>query len=215
MTTSATCFARSLSMNPRLAEHLRIDRRNHPHRAIVGVTIAIFIAGQTLLAQSSGGSAAERPRGKPTKVERVAEAGRVAVKLDGKECELALAGVEWPNDETEADAAQEFLERLLDGESVAVEVLREEPGASQPSEGEKIQRAYFRRMPDGLFLNVELVRLGFARVQARPSFEQLAAFREAEKRARDRGVGVWAGGDKTTTPKAGQRRPQGREKPAD
>lgn len=126
---------------------------------------------------------------------RVGDDGRIVVKQDGKERTYALVGVEWPADESHREEASSYLTRLLDGEELRIEPREQKFAASKPSKDDATAPipAYIRRGPDGLLVNSELIRLGFARVAAKPAFEQLAAFREHEKRARDAGKGVWAG----------------------
>jgi micrococcal nuclease len=84
--------------------------------------------------------------------------------------------------------ARQYLENLLAGEAVYVEYP---PGST---EADRFGRypAYVYRAPDGLWLNLEVVRQGFGRVDAETSFEHRALFEFFEKRAREHQKGLWA-----------------------
>lgn len=135
-------------------------------------------------------------------VQRIGEDGEIVLRLGEKEQVVTLIGVAWPEDET-AVALRDYLDRLLLGESIIVDEAAVPQTTTKPSESGKLRetadapRAVFlRRAPDHYFVNLEIVRLGYARVLAKPTFAQLAEFREAESKARDAGKGVWAiGGD--------------------
>jgi micrococcal nuclease len=60
--------------------------------------------------------------------------------------------------------------------------------------------AYLYRAPDGLFVNLEIVRQGYGHAYTRFPFKYLNLFREYEKKAREAGRGLW--GEKSTTGKA-------------
>jgi hypothetical protein len=75
--------------------------------------------------------------------------------------------------------------------------------------------AYLHRAPDRLFVNLELIRLGYARVQAKPAFAQLSDFREAEKKARDAGKGVWEEGGSGRTREVRRTRTARDDRPRD
>ncbi|MEP0848630.1 MAG: thermonuclease family protein [Phycisphaerae bacterium] len=116
-------------------------------------------------------------------VARIESGLRVVVLADGSERTLRLIGV---RGEPDADG-RSLLERMLLGESVYV-IEPEDRGGGD--EGDPL--AYMLRAPDGLFVNLELVRTGAAKVEARPPFEHRELFRYYEKRARGAQKGVWA-----------------------
>lgn len=153
------------------------------------------------------------PGTKEPAFQRVGDDGRIVVKKDGAEREYALVGVEWPEDEDQRADARTYLVRLLGGEGVRIEPREQKFATTKPSAEAATAPipAYIRRAPDGLLVNSELIRLGFAKVAGKPAFEQMAAFREAEKRARDAGKGVWAD-DAAARPSREVRRE--RDKPA-
>ncbi len=167
---------------------------------------------RTVFAQVSG--AGERPArsGRLPQVARIDEDGGIVLKVDEREERtVTLIGVEWPVEEY-ADALHDYLEHLLLGEAVIVDepaapsATSKPAGAGNDDRGDESPKAvYLRRAPDRLFVNIEVLRLGYARVLAKPSFAQLGEFRDAEKKARDTGKGVWADGGSGV---AGEGRPE-------
>lgn len=145
-------------------------------------------------------AAQDAPAHEPSFV-RVGDDGQIIVKQqDGKERAYTLIGVEWPDSEADRSEARGYLKRLLAGEALRIEAREQKFATTKPSKDDAAAAspAYIRRGPDGLLVNSELIRLGFARVAAKPAFEQLAAFREVEKRARDVGKGIWDDGSRAT-----------------
>jgi endonuclease YncB( thermonuclease family) len=156
----------------------------------------------------------EAPRDlKDATFQRVGDDGRIVVKKDGVDRDYSLIGVEWPEDDEQRQEARAYLDRLLRGEGVRIEPREQKFATTKPTAETATAPipAYIRRAPDGLLVNSEVVRLGFAKVAAKPAFEQMAAFREAEKRARDAGKGVWAD---DAAPKPAREIRREREKPA-
>jgi micrococcal nuclease len=134
-------------------------------------------------------------------------------RVEGESRVFRLIGIDVPDDESTADEARAFLGRLLDGESVYVE--RDPNGP--PRDGDQREWAYVYRAPDGLFVNLELLRQGYARLAVDEPFEHERLFRAHEAFARKQGKGVWAPRhDRRTEPRstsrpataAGPRRPE-------
>ena len=125
-----------------------------------------------------------------TVIVRVAEEGR----------RIALIGVAaQPLSQPAGREAKRFLENLLKGESVYVEYAQEEP---QPDQFGRYP-AYLYRVPDGLFVNLELVRQGYTGVTEEQEFKHRLIFEKFEQRARQVGKGQWgppARLDTTTIP---------------
>lgn len=119
----------------------------------------------------------------PCPVTRIDSGLRVVIQVDGGERTLRLVGVKGEPD-AEGRAA---LDRMLLGESV---YAIEPEDLNAENEGDPL--AYLVRAPDGLFVNLELVRTGAAKVEPRPAFEHRELFRFYEKRARGAQKGVWA-----------------------
>jgi endonuclease YncB( thermonuclease family) len=129
---------------------------------------------------------------------------------DGREqWRVRLIGVASPRWSEAGEEARLFLERLLSGESVYLIEEPDSPGpdrgsepprdGSAPGEGGHAGReraAYLYRVPDGLFVNLELVRQGFVPVAARERFTHRTIFRLWEDRARAAEKGIWARPDR-------------------
>lgn len=110
------------------------------------------------------------------------------IQMAGERREVRCIGTYVPRRGSEADDARPYTQRLLAGERVwtkydAAYPLRDRDGRYW---------AYIYRAPDGLCLNLELLRLGYARVSAVEPFEHLALFQTYEQHARRLNKGVWA-----------------------
>lgn len=111
----------------------------------------------------------------------------IVVRRDDHDVTVRLIGVHIPRGDGGSDDAKAFTSRLLAGESVYVEP---EPSWAQ-QDGDGRLWAHVYRAPDGLWLNLELVRLGYARVAAGAEFEQrdvLTAYQRVAQRAHK---GLW------------------------
>lgn len=80
-----------------------------------------------------------------------------------------------------------FLKNLLKGEAVNLRFGNEERGKY----GKLL--AYVYRAPDGIFVNLEIVRQGNGHAYTRFPFKHMEIFREYENEARQIGKGLWAG----------------------
>jgi len=80
-----------------------------------------------------------------------------------------------------------FLENLLKGESVYV--VYDSMVAEQDEDGKFV--AYLYRSPDGLLVNMELVRQGFAGADASYDFEEAESFAYYQRNARKLGKGMY------------------------
>ncbi len=126
------------------------------------------------------------------RVERVIDGDTIRIDYNGKSESVRLIGVDTPemNDRDEelrvlAKRAAEFTRGLLAGKSVYLQFDRERR--------DKFGRllAYVYRAPDRLFVNLELVRLGYSRAYTKYPFKYSALFREHERQAKAEGLGVW------------------------
>lgn len=124
---------------------------------------------------------------------------------------IVLAGIRVPRGSEQRRELRRFLTQLLEGERVW---LRPEPGAKSDKQvaqlpwslasvsedrGGKVARAWLFRAPDGLFVNLEVVRQGVARAELPPGSSHRRLFRYYETRARRSGRGLWdasAGGSR-------------------
>ena len=129
---------------------------------------------------------------KPCKVVRVIDGDTVIIDLDGKETRVRLIGVDTPETvhprkpvEFYGKEASRFTTNLLKGESVYVEYDQQK----QDKYGRTL--AYLYRVPDGLFVNLEIVRQGYGHAYTQYPFKYLELFRRHERAAREAGRGLW------------------------
>jgi len=113
----------------------------------------------------------------------------VDVRLKADERTIVLAGVTIPQSDRSRARLRQFLECLLIGEEV---YIQPEPPAPKPQAGIPDPPAYLFRAPDGFFVNLEVVRQGYAKVRDRPTCEHLELLRHYEQRARNARKGIWA-----------------------
>lgn len=114
----------------------------------------------------------------------------LTVKVDGEETPVRLLGaapVQVPEG-TGRTTPQAFLENLLAGEFVGL--VPDETLEDTDEEGRRV--AYVYRVPDGLLVNLELVRQGYAVTTRDYAFEHLDAFLIYQRRARADHRGLWA-----------------------
>jgi endonuclease YncB( thermonuclease family) len=130
-------------------------------------------------------------------VVRVTEECTVSMRIGEEEESIRLAGVSVPEagEKGERERLRSFLENLLGAEAVFLQCP--EVGAA-PEKGARL--AYLFRAPDGLFVNLEVVRQGYAGVLEEPSLEHLDVLRFYERRARSAEKGVWAPRSTTKQP---------------
>jgi micrococcal nuclease len=119
---------------------------------------------------------------------RVAAGNEMVVKLDGQETTVRLIGAYVPQTGPDADAARAFTTRLLSGEAV---YLAYEPTWPPRDRAGRVW-AYMYRAPDGLLVNLELVRQGYARVSTAQPFEHQQLLRAYERLAQNSGKGLWS-----------------------
>jgi len=134
----------------------------------------------------------------PAVLHRVIDGDSVELFVQGAVVRYELAGADSPDilmgdGEGEGPAllrgsaeARSFLKSILDGEQLAVLA---DPRRGTDARG--FRRGYIYRMPDGLFVNLEMVRLGFSKHARDPSGFNSAVMLWAQDRARDARKGVW------------------------
>jgi len=126
-------------------------------------------------------------------VARVVDGHTIVVLADEKETTLGLIGVTTPAiGRSYHDEAKRFAENLLAGESVYLQYDRQ----ASPGEPERPARVYLFRAPDGLFVNLEIVRQGYGKVAVEPPFEHQKLFGFYERKARQARKGVWQSADR-------------------
>lgn len=127
-------------------------------------------------------------------VQRVIDGDTVVILYDGKPTAVRLIGVDTPETmhptkpvEAFGKEASAFTRNLLLGESVYLRF--------DDQRTDKYDRllAYFYRAPDGLFVNLEIVRQGYGHAYTRFPFKYMQLFQHYERQARDAGKGLWNG----------------------
>lgn len=126
------------------------------------------------------------------KVARTATGFSVVANIGGVETPIRLVGVTPAGRATgtsnDAEQGQWFFRNLLSGEFVHVKA--DSTLAETDEDGKKV--GYLYRVPDGLFVNLELVRQGYALAARGYSFEHQELFRFYEGKAVADGKGIWA-----------------------
>lgn len=123
---------------------------------------------------------------------KVVDGDTVKIDYEGKETTVRLIGVDTPetvhpNKPVEAfgKEASNFTKNLLLGESVYLRF----DGNKTDKYGRLL--AYLYRAPDGLFVNLEIVRQGYGHAYTQFPFKHMELFRTYERRAREAGKGLW------------------------
>ena len=126
------------------------------------------------------------------KIVRVIDGDTVKIDYNGKATNVRLIGVDTPetvhpNKPVEAygKEASNFTKNLLQGESVYLRYDVERTDAY----GRLL--AYLYRAPDGLFVNLEIVRQGYGHAYTRFPFKHMELFRHYGNRARTAGKGLY------------------------
>jgi endonuclease YncB( thermonuclease family) len=122
-------------------------------------------------------------------VRRIVDGDTVVVALGEGEATVDLIGVATPEPgQIYHDESKRFLGNLLVGEAV---YLKHEGEATATAPADRV-RGYLFRVPDGLFINLEIARQGYGRVAAEPPFEHQKLFQFYEERAKAAGKGLWS-----------------------
>lgn len=131
----------------------------------------------------------------PFDVIRIIDGDTIVLSISEKNTKVRLIGVDTPetvHPQKQVEAygceASEFTKNLLKGEQVTLEY------ESGPSKLDKYGRllAYVYRYPDGLFVNLEIVRQGYGHAYTKYPFQHMESFCSYEKNAREVGKGLWA-----------------------
>lgn len=126
------------------------------------------------------------------KVLKVVDGDTVSIDYEGKSTSVRLIGVDTPETvhpskpvEAYGKEASNFTRNLLLGESVYLRFDVEQTDRY----GRLL--AYLYRAPDGLFVNLEIVRQGYGHVDTRFSFKHMELFRHYGAKAREAGKGLY------------------------
>jgi micrococcal nuclease len=127
-------------------------------------------------------------------VVRVLDGDTVILRWGGKERKCRLWGVDTPETIAQDRSAEpygleasRFLMNLLSGERVWVAVNRD----GMRNDVYDRLLVYLFRAPDGLFVNLEILRQGYGRAFTSVPFPYLEIFKTYESRARAAGKGIW------------------------
>ena len=130
-------------------------------------------------------------------VRRVIDGDSVEMFIDGRVVHYELAGADAPDVVETAnpdsapirgsEEAKSYLHQLLDGEEVAVM-----PDPARPTDARGRARGYLYRLPDRMFVNLEMVRIGMSRHARNIGGFNNEAMVWAQDRARDAKKGIWA-----------------------
>ncbi len=145
----------------------------------------------------------------PYRVIRVAAANSVVIRIGEQQIPVGFLGVEpygarvktGRRAESFSRQAAVFLRNLLGGESIYM-VADEDEGAGASA-------VYVYRAPDGLFINAELIRQGYAYATTARPYQHRTAFVAYERNAARVRKGLWAlpAGTRSATPAKGPARP--------
>ncbi len=129
---------------------------------------------------------------------RIIDGDTVKVSINGETTTIRLIGVDTPETvhpskpvEAFGKEASMFLDNLLKGEEV--NLLFEQGVMTKDKYGRTL--AYLFRCPDGLFVNLEIVRQGYGHAYVQYPFEHMSLFEKYEDKARDVGKGLWRDAD--------------------
>ncbi len=153
--------------------------------AVVGVLalLAPIILGAESTPAEKQKARAEFP------VVRVIDGDTLVVLMDARDVTVRLVGVAAPErTEPYGHEAATFLTNLLKGESVQLEYEGGVPHLDRFGR----TLGYVYRQPDGLAVNLEVVRQGYGSVYDEKHFSQEPVFRRYERRARSVKKGLWA-----------------------
>lgn len=170
-------------------------------RVWAGTLISMLLWTPSLAAQGKESEPGPQPPPKDfaslprREVRSISEALEVVIADGDQTACVRLIGVHVPRERRAESAAREFLERVLSGESIYIE---RDPNRPQRDPNDPLW-AFIYRAPDGLFVNLELVRQGYARAMLPQLGAHREVFAESEQRARQAGKGLWgrAGPDET------------------
>jgi micrococcal nuclease len=163
-------------------------------RALLWILLfaALGLAGGGLLSCDEAG---EQRRTQEGRVVRIVDGDTIHVQMDGRREKVRYIGVDTPETHKPGEpvecfgrAASAFNARLVAGRRV---VLRTD-AETRDRYGRLL--AYVYRRPDGLFVNAELVRRGFATILTiPPNVAHAEEFRGIQRTARRAGRGLWRG----------------------
>jgi len=159
-------------------------RRRCPRRRLFRLAGAALVGALALLSVARESRAAQSFR-----VDRVVDGDTVILATIGR---VRLIGVDTPESvdrrrpvEAFAAEASQFLKHLLTGKQVRLEY--------DETRHDRYRRTLaYLFLPDGTFVNEEIIRQGYGFAYTRYPFRYLERFRQREREARERRIGLWA-----------------------
>jgi micrococcal nuclease len=124
-------------------------------------------------------------------VDTIVDGRTVLLDRNGAKLKVVLMGVRTEplhGPKNHGREAKKFLVNLLKGEKVYVEYDR----SSKDQDEFGTTLAYLHRAPDGLFVNLEVVRQGYGRVSSKVMFRHFTVFKAYEAKAMNVQKGMWA-----------------------
>jgi micrococcal nuclease len=126
-------------------------------------------------------------------VVRVVDGDTIVVDRDGAQETIRLIGVDTPETKDPRKEVQfygqeaaAFLENLLKREEV---YILTEGARTKDHYGRTLAHVY--RAPDGLWVNLEIVRQGYGQVYTAEAFNAIKLFLASQRKAREAGKGLW------------------------
>jgi len=130
-------------------------------------------------------------------VSRVVDGDTIEVVMEGRRVKVRLIGVDTPETvdprkpvEYFGREASAFTKQLLEGQQVWL--VDDPQGDTIDKYGRKLAHVY--RAPDGLWVNLELIRQGYGFAYTVFPFKYMEEFRAAEREAREARRGLWGDG---------------------
>ncbi len=160
--------------------------------AVVVLVVLLAGGGALRLGDGSEQQGTERDEGQ-ARVLRVVDGDTILVSIDGRRERVRYIGMDTPESvapdqpvECYGPAAAKENEQLVGGRTVTLTTDKD------PRDRYGRLLAYVRREPDGLFVNEELVRRGFATtLEIAPNVRYAGALQALQREARDAGRGLW------------------------
>jgi micrococcal nuclease len=159
--------------------------------ALAVAAAAVLVGGGAL--QLDGSSSDAGRDDARARVVRIVDGDTIVVRLDGRQERLRYIGIDTPESvapdqpvECFGRAAAEENRRLVEGRTVTLDFDVEE----RDRFGRLL--AYVRRASDGLLVNAELVRRGYATtLTIPPNVRYAGRFAALQREARRAGLGLW------------------------
>jgi len=158
-----------------------------------GTTVVREAAAPIVITDAKGLQAvpeADHAKSTACRVSSVGDDQTAVIHINGVKTPVRMIGVEqasWQAGKADDAKARAFVRNLLAGEFVYVQY--DEGLAEDDADGNKV--AYLYRAPDGLFVNLEVIRQGYGVAADGYEWQHQSLFRFYERRARADAKGLW------------------------